>query len=317
MTDRTERDEILDFPGADELVAAGAVAPPPAAVVAAARERWARRTESEQAADTGWGVPLVVIGSGEPSGTAARRSRRPRRRVLAAVAAAAAVVVAGAVARPVPDADGTPASAPTMSTTAFLNTMAGVASDQPELKPGAYWMVRAETTGRGARSWYSDFRGHTWEAGPRRTVNGKGQSVGPWTVGPRSLSGNELEKLDTDPDKLIDGFSKAPARRFEEVMDLLAESPARPWLRFALFKVLARIPGVEVGGTVRDSRGRPGKEVTFTGGAAGRGPAPERLWARCVIDPRTSRVLEDRSGTSTGRAYRKTFLEIGWTDRVA
>ncbi|MEI5102017.1 hypothetical protein RB200_30235 [Streptomyces sp. PmtG] len=324
MTDRTERDEILDFPGADELIAAGAVAPPSAAALAATRERWARQAEREREPQAERAEPLVVIGSPEPPCAAPRRSRRARRGVLAAAVAAVAVAitVAAAVTRPAPDEDGAPAAA--MSTTAFLTKMAAVASNQPALKPGRYWMVRAETAGAGVRTWHSDLLGNRWETGPHGTVRGKGENTGAWLVGSRWLPGTQLNKLSTDPDRLIDDFPKAPAPRFDQVTELLEESPASPWLRFALLKVLARTPGVELGGPVKDSRGRSGMAITFTDPAAtpttargkARAPSPERPSAHFVIDPKTARVLETQTPPGGGPATRKTFLKTGWTNRV-
>ncbi|WP_037669813.1 CU044_5270 family protein [Streptomyces griseus] len=147
--------EVLGFPGADRLVAAGEVAPPDTAVVAAALAAVRLAAASDGAGvSAGVGVdPGAGVGVGARVGAdrASPRTRllswRPfgrtrRSRVLLSVAVAA--VVAGAVAVPaVPFGDTPPAAS--AGAASFLHEVAGTAADA-KATDAPYWKVRQKMT---------------------------------------------------------------------------------------------------------------------------------------------------------------------------
>ncbi|MGA4840011.1 hypothetical protein [Streptomyces sp. G45] len=303
MTERTERDDLLDFPGADELIAAGAVPPPPPHAIAAVRRRLALPpAPTATAPPAAPEAPLIVLGHGAPP-PAARHSRR---RVLIAAAAVAAVA-AGAASYPVLRVDGTtPASQP--SAAPFLNKMADISAQQPLRRPTKYWRVRYETAEGNkvfTRTWYTSIGGE----GLERKPDGKLYSLGisRWSVGASRFSPAELEKLSIAPE-LSKRLPRDPRLRFRQAVELLEHSPGNPHLRSALYKVLARIPGATLTGATEDSRGRPGTGITFVE------PHPSRRSFSCVIDPKNGRVLEDRSTPLKGPTSRTTYLDVGWVN---
>jgi hypothetical protein len=95
---------------------------------------------------------------------------------------------------------------------------------------------------------------------------------------------------------------------FTIVGDLLAESPAPPALRKALWEIAARIPGVTLLGAVKDSAERPGVEI-------------RRGDEGYILDPEDGRLLEQYAGTPEpvaeapqGTDWRSTILEQGPAD---
>jgi hypothetical protein len=92
---------------------------------------------------------------------------------------------------------------------------------------------------------------------------------------------------------------------FSIVGSLLAESPAPPALRKALWEIAARIPRVTLVGAVKDSAGRPGVEI-------------RRGDEGYILDPKDGRLLEQYEGTPEpvpeapqGTNWRSTILEQG------
>lgn len=90
---------------------------------------------------------------------------------------------------------------------------------------------------------------------------------------------------------------------FSIVGSLLAESPAPPALRKALWEIAARVPGVTLLGAVKDSAGRSGVEI-------------RRGDEGYILDPQDGRLLEQYEGTPApvpeapgGTNWRSTFLE--------
>ncbi|MFE2303705.1 hypothetical protein ACFXAW_36565 [Streptomyces sp. NPDC059445] len=346
MTEKTEPDDFLDFPGADELIAAGAVAPPSDAKVRAVRDilalvaaREAARTPAP--AEYEGAIPLatarhggpaaslappmdvpeddvVVLGPDEP-GTA-RRRRLSRRGGILAAAAAVAAIAAGAAVYPVRDV--TDRSVSTVSSASeFLKGMAKV-SAKAGAHEGTYWMVHyTSKDGRRTATYavYCTRAGTTWVrkggAKPRKS----GSSTVNWKVGDKRLSWTEFDRLPTDPEKLKAWFSKDPEERFEQVLSLLETSPAGPELRSALFRIVARTPGLTVKSGVKDSRGRTGTEIVFRGSTRvekpGFKPVSVPYSLRYVLDPDTSRVLE-RGAAGADPVVRTTYVEVGWTNRV-
>ncbi|MFI7019209.1 hypothetical protein [Streptomyces sp. NPDC050164] len=352
-----ERDDILDFPGADELIAAGAVAPPRADQLTAARDLVARLAERETTntraalahdavlppavarrdGPTAYLAPPRtprVVGRAahgpdgeEPSGTGVRRSRGPRRRRLLVAGAAVAVLAAGTVAYPVLDVGGKPASTASAATR-FLNEMAEVSTQAPTPQ-GKYWMshYRAKD-GRATATVtvYSDRSGATWIRHPSGKVTRSGHNIADWPVGDRRLSWTDFDRLPTDPEALNAHFSKDAAQRFDQAMALLAESPASPRLRSALFQIVAETPGVTMTQNVKDSQGRPGTVINLRREVENRkekmGAEPSAASRTYVdgpyyfIDPGTSRVLEQTSELGATSLVRTTYLKVGWTDRI-
>ncbi|MEV0226159.1 CU044_5270 family protein [Streptomyces sp. NPDC050704] len=347
----SERDDILDFPGADELLLAGVVTPPSTEKLTAVRTLLAQVAERDAwilGAATAPGAldtpdipdtpdvlaneaevvppdePVVVLAAAEPGepGALPRRSRVTRRRRVLIAAAAVAAIAAGAVAYPALDVGGEPAST-TSAASAFLNDMAEI-SEQAPATHGKYWRVRAETVKGGKKvteTWYADRAGRTWRVAADGKAYVWAENHARWRVDGRHLTWPELDRLPTDPDALAARFSKDPATRFYEVAYLLESSPASPALRSALFRVVAEMPGVTLTAGVEDDRGRPGTAITKT--LMGRSlslstdggewtPFPYKV--RCVIDPETGQMLES-SGTPAGENH-ITWLEAGPADRL-
>lgn len=131
-----------------------------------------------------------------------------------------------------------------------------------------------------------------------------------------SLTWDELAELPTEPGalerRLTDGLQPSGhGDRWDlwgHVVSLLLESPASPDLRRALWQVLAAAPGTELLGTMTDSAGRPatGIEADFM----------EEIGERDVllIDPSDGTLLESRTYSDGGLAYRVTMLERSYRD---
>ncbi|MFF3418793.1 hypothetical protein ACFYW9_29490 [Streptomyces sp. NPDC002698] len=348
MTDATERDDFLDFPGADELIAAGTVASLSDAEVMAVRDMVVLRAEREAeqassamahdsvipiaAARRGGpaaslappgdlrGDPLVVLGPDEP-GPAPRRRRLSRRGRVLVAAAAVAAIAAGAAVYPVLDVSDKPPS----TASEFLNDMAKVSAQAPATH-GKYWMVHYwAKDGRRAVTVtvYSDRTGATWIREPNGEVSRSGHNIADWNVGDpgdRRLPWTELDRLPTEPDKLKALFARNAKTRAEQIMELLAESPASPDLRSALFQIVARTPGVTMTPGVKDSRGRPGTEIVLHGTTRVQKPGTEPVSLpyslRYIIDPETSRVLE-KGMAGANPVVRTTYLGLGWTNHIS
>jgi hypothetical protein len=364
LTDLTERGDLLDFPGADELIAAGTVAPPTDDKIMAVREIVAliAARESEQALtatahanmtplgaarrggptaalappedpmtgldgldglDGLTGEPMVVLAPGGPESAPRRRRLSRRGRVLVAVAAVAAVA-AGATVYPVLDMGGKPPSAASAATQ-FLNHMADVSNETP-VTHGKYWMVNLwAKDGRYTALYtvYNDGSRFTWT----RAANGKlvrsGHNIADWNVGDRRMPWTEFGQLPTDPEKLKSYFPTNPQERIDQIMALLAESPASPALRAALFQIVAKSPNVTMTPGAKDSHGRPGTEIVVhvrfsqvsPKAPPGSKPTTYDYYNRYIIDPKTSRILE---GGAAGPhpAVSTTYLKVGWTNHI-
>jgi hypothetical protein len=135
----------------------------------------------------------------------------------------------------------------------------------------------------------------TWEAAGRPELDRPGMSDE--SFGPGGLSYTNFSEYSTDPNELYDLIRKkseghgpsTDAEMLVLVGDLLRETVAPPDLRAALFRVAARIPGVELVGEVTDPAGRPGIAVARTSDDAGFLERNE-----LVFDPDTSELLAER-----------------------
>ncbi len=277
--------DLLDFPGARRLKAAGKVAPPSADAVAAALAA----------------VRSAAAGAAEAHGPAVELEREPvaavvpsrtwRRRLPVLVSAAAVVAVALGVAQPWSDSGDVRDSSPAAQRTA----------DQERTGSGTapYWKVRTHHWGRNSDPqgkdesdetvWRSrsDIRGHFGD----RPVQYYSLEVAgvPYEVCGNRIQWEELGKLPTDPEALRARLvgkatgDSADEGLFTGIEELLASSPAEPRLRAALFEVLKRIPGARVTEHVKDSTGREGTAVDLDAGT----------WhKRLIIDTGTFHTLE-------------------------
>lgn len=135
----------------------------------------------------------------------------------------------------------------------------------------------------------------TWEAAGRPPLDRPGTSDE--SFGPGGLSYMDFSKYSTDPDELYEQIRKkaegyGPSIDAEVLVlvgDLLRETLAPPDLRAALFRVAARIPGVELVGEVTDPAGRKGTAVARTSDDVG---FLERI--ELIFDPDTSELLAER-----------------------
>lgn len=283
------RAAVLDFPGADELLAAAKVPPVTAAAVNASVTAVAGRVAAEQ--------------------VTALRTRVPRTRRLLVAAAAVALLATGAVAYPVLDIGGPPAQ--TASAADFLRGMADAAgAARPSQAP--YWKVRStfenEDDGTGTTTLVFDHAGTMWTQNSlspgQEAVTGKKKQ---WLVGKNWLTWAQLDALPTDPDALVDHFRDNP---FGPISVILADSPASPALRSALFNVLARTDGVRLLKNVKDSMGRPGTAIEHTT-AADPNLGSKAVTTRLVIDRASGKILEESSHIDGEGVSRQTYLESG------
>ncbi|MGW6057051.1 hypothetical protein [Streptomyces sp. NPDC055189] len=304
-----ERADLLDFPGADDLIAAGDVAPPAAGAVAAAQAAVADAARRDATV-----VPL-------------RGRAVPRRRRLLVAAAAVAAIAAGAVAYPVLDLGGEPAA--TASAAQFLDDMATVAAGSPAAAASPYWKVRMETVnqddGNATTTTYFDRAGRIWTVDANGTVHapGKGSKTKKWSVGSKWLTWPALDKLPTGQKALTALLPRDGESRRHQVTALLEDSPASPELRATLFRILADTPGVKLIGDVEDSKGRPGVafEIRWSTIGFSTGPGKDvkyRMTDRYIVDPDTGLLLETthENHGKNGSADRYTWLEVGPADRV-
>ncbi|RLV08799.1 hypothetical protein CTZ27_08580 [Streptomyces griseocarneus] len=283
--DINDKDDLLDFPGARRLKAAGKVAPPSADAVAAALAA----VRSAAARTQGDGPAFEL----EREPVAAVVPVRTWRRRLPVLASAAAVVVValGVAFQPWSDsgnAHGSPAAEPT------------AAQERAGTGTAPYWKVRTFQWNR--RSETTQRPDETYETLWLSRNGTRGQSGdGPvqdyhWGVGDmayvicgKPVPWDAVNSLPTDPAALRDQLAgKATGEEtteglFDGVEELLTRSPAEPRLRAALFKVLTGLPGARVTERVKDSTGRTGTAVDLDAGTWRR---------RLIVDTGTFHVLE-------------------------
>ncbi|MEW2622711.1 CU044_5270 family protein [Streptomyces sp. NPDC048106] len=307
----TQRQDFLDFPGAEALQDAGRVEPPAprvlahalAAVDAAARQETARH-------------PVEV--------PRRRRSFAHGRRILA-TAVAAAAVAAGVVAYgSTGGGPGTGHPAPSarqpVTAAAFLDHTADVAYASSVSSGARYWKVREKVGHTGAKPnpaydlYYARSMDAVYIVADGRQYKKSG--LFGWRLGPKELNNwSDLDRLPTDPAKLaalMNGSKEYGGQSaFLQAGSLLGASPASPGLRAGLYRALSRLHGVKLVGTVKDSAGRTGTELVFDGVASS---------DRMVIDPKTSMLLETTSvstkGSDRGTATHVTYLAVGPVDKI-
>ncbi|MFE0626182.1 hypothetical protein ACFW3D_04350 [Streptomyces sp. NPDC058864] len=299
-TDMTERQALLDFPGAQALQAAGRVEAPSARVVARAL------AVVEEAAREG----TATAPRAESRENAVVKPFRMRRRVVAVLAAAAvaagiAVTSANTGTAPAGTGHGTRAE----SASLFLNDIAEIAATRPAVS-GKYWKVRSGTgTAYISRSMELTYVG-TGKGSLKRHFPG-------WRFGSKNLDWNGLNGLPTDPGalrRIMLSTKQGPWEEdagtvaFEEAGVLLSSAPASPQLRAGLFKALSTLRGVTMAGTAEDAAGRSGIRLVYHGGIG---------TTEVIVDPKTSTLLELRTPWKNDRNDRRvTVLSAGPTDTI-
>jgi hypothetical protein len=226
-----------------------------------------------------------------------------------AVAAAGAAAAATVIAMPSSPAASGPTMALTPSTltaAAVLDHAAQAAGSQPGWPNAQYWYTEDQYWCSGqlytAKAWLPRHGSGVLEkTGPK---NGPAVCNGNITVpiSGRYIFGlytwSQLYRLPTDPaklkPKLIAAFGQGSGQAFfEDVENLLTDTPAPPALLEALFKIEASIPGVKVKGYYTDWLGRTGIALQL-----GR--------TTMVVDPATGVVLDE---TNDGTAV--TYVTQG------
>lgn len=237
-----------------------------------------------------------------------RRSKRRRRHRAGVLALVGAAATAALVVGPTLDLGG---EMPADSAAAqVMLTAAAAAGAQPDLVSDApYWYSRSEQSSGGVTSQREIWLGRTEVSVLVQTdpTTGEESVVGvpvySFALGDRMLSWEELAALPTEVDELrahlVTGVNPYSSRSeadqlFGMVMDILAESPAPPALRQALWELAATLPGVDVVEGEVDAAGRPGILLVLDGvehtGMDG--------WSY-LVDPDDGRLLEGRSTPST------------------
>lgn len=275
-----------DIPGWEAVVAAGRVAPPSHEVVVAAQAAVASliREADRGVADASGGLALTRPVRGLFSG---RRWQVGLAGVAAAATCGLAVVATGS-----PGASGSQARAATTQpaggvgarSAAFFNGIAQIQEAQTTVLPQTWKLEIASTQAGAASQHYTevlDRSGITVVDGGKKVHKDRAVT---WRLGAGSVDWSGLDKLTTDPATLRAQLSAlGPGNAFDEIGDLLGESPASPALRSALYRVLGQLPGVEVTGRAADSSGRVGSVVEFSA---------DGTTERFIIDPSTGALLE-------------------------
>lgn len=317
--DMNDRD-LLDFPGARRLRAAGKVAPPSADAVAAALAA-VRQAAAGQADGNGDG-PAIELEREPVAAVIPMRTWRRRLPVLASVAAVVAVAL-GVAFQPWSDSGNAHGSSP-----AAVQEQTGTGTAPYWKVRTSHWSRTSDKTQKPDKSyetvWLSrnDKRGQSGNGPVREYSLGEMAGTAFW-IDRNPIMWDELEKLPTDPDALRARLlGKATGESAEEglfngIEELLAQSPAEPRLRAALFKVLTGIPGARVTEQVKDSTGRPGTAVDLDA---------DTWRLRLIIDPGMLHTLEAvttarndglKWGTQKLQAgdllLRTTYLSVGPT----
>ena len=140
----------------------------------------------------------------------------------------------------------------------------------------------------------------------------EGESVWP----PREWS--KLKKLPTDPEKLVPAIVSADRsiddlsgfdwfRAYFQLGELLKQPALPPGTRPAAYEALALVPGVEAIPGVKDSAGRTGVGIAYTGQGAQKG-------SYLIFDAESYEFLGFRSegSTASGRSYIQLSHTVEW-----
>lgn len=269
----TEHD-ILDFPGADELRAAGTTPPPSARAVedalTAVRAAIAAETRGTEAEI----IPLRI---------ATRCRRLPR---LLVSAAAVAVLAAGVAVYPVVGGGDGPAA--TATAAGFLREVAATTGKRP-VAQAPYWKVRFRdgASPRIKTIWSGRNRLVVQESEGDPVLEFPPPEVHSWLVAGKDVTWDDLPSLPTDAqelrNRLTGGATATPPGFFGGAAQLLSRVPLETAVRSALFEMLADSPGLVLVGPVKDVAGRTGMAVE---------ERSDVRRVRMVIDPATGVLLE-------------------------
>lgn len=297
----TEHD-ILDFPGADELRAAGTVTPPSAQAVEAALTAVRTAIAAAARSATEEVVPIRI---------AERRRRLPR---LLVSAAAVAVLATGVAVYPVVGGGGGPAA--TATAAGFLREVAATAGER-SVPQAPYWKVRYRdgASPRIKTSWSGRNRLVIQESEGDPVLEFPPPEVHSWLVAGKDVTWDDLHSLPTDAqelrNRLTGGAATTPDGFLGGAAQLLSRAPLKTAVRSALFQVLADSPGIVLVGPVKDVAGRTGTAVE---------ERSDVRRVRMVIDPATGTLLEfgvyQRGGPEGDRAVvLETYLsaEPAWS----
>ncbi|MGA5132826.1 hypothetical protein ACPCTO_23775 [Streptomyces olivoreticuli] len=300
--------DLLDFPGARRLKAAGKVAPPSADAVAAALA--AVRSAAAGAAEGGGPAVEYELEREPVAAVVPLRTWRRRLPVLASAAAVVAVVL-GVAFGPWSDSGDAQGSSPAAQRTA--------AEERTGTGTAPYWKVKTRQWSRSSESRQKD---ESYETVWRSRSDTRGQSGDgpvqyytqdvagvPYTICGNRIYWDQVNKLPTDPEELRarlvgkETGEEAEEGLFLGIEELLASSPAEPPLRAALFEVLKRIPGARVTEHVKDSTGREGTAVDLDAGT----------WReRLIVDTGTFHTLElANTARNDGLKWGKRELRAG------
>lgn len=165
------------------------------------------------------------------------------------------------------------------------------------------WQVQREdwTSVDGSRDGY--VRQEVVSGPPTNTPPGTGRAE----ADPNASTYRELTALPTDPDKLVDKLYEdaggdGPAEQeavFEAVGDMLDTATLLPEKSAALYRAVAKLPGVVAVDTARDAAGREGIGLTITSDG----------------DERTTWVFRPSDLTYLG-STEQAVLDVGVVDRV-
>lgn len=266
--------------------------------------------------------------------------RRARRRVISVGAFAAAAAVVAFVAVPggnqAPDVASPPLVEVEYQNASQIVSAAATAARQgsDDLGDAPYWKVVSKYAQTGSDDPVDDGAGNRtiWQgidgpgvlkdtssggftiAGggavklPRATIRVDGQTYSWREINEGILSSAQIRTLLTAGEHRITPGSGGPERGwyiFKQVGELLAETPASPAVRQALWRELATLTGLTTSGRSTDTIGREGWNLTLT--------LPGYGSQRFIVDPDAGAILQAEVD-SRGSTFRVTYLEAGPAD---
>lgn len=254
------------------------------------------------------------------------RRRRAAGVLMVACAAAAVLVIApwdGDVSTPTaePTTQG-PTPSPPVATPQFRNASqvlraAGTSSatQDVDVAHAKYWRVDSEyEQGHDGVFRRTFWQGHTTPGYLFDEGFGDGglvtMGVAKFSFQQQSLTWDQLLHLTTSKSELLrllragtGDLKGGPPDHyaFKTLGEMLAETPAPPAVRKAMWDAAAELKGVKNDGEVTDAKGRTGYGITL--GAM-----------TYVVEPSSGRILESRMKLEDGLTYRMTYLSQGPTD---
>jgi hypothetical protein len=139
---------------------------------------------------------------------------------------------------------------------------------------------------------------------------------------PNALEAELRRRVETQNPPPEDGYSIAGELR-SQISSLLHSPASSGELRAALYRVLARLPGVELVGDIVDPAGRNGIGLKSVGGYGDEADPTSRL---LIVDPVTGDILAEQSiierrvewiDADPGEVYGEiVYFEHGWTDSI-